>query len=116
MPAIDSILRWIVITLALTLAITGSLVAADVGAQGAEVTRGEGCGYGAELLLHVTTPSGNNLVVCQGNSGDEGMPIHVNPTDPKDCTSFDEVTTNSTIIRRHNGGQTVVCRFNPSGQ
>ncbi len=101
-----------VLTLALTL---GGFIAApiSVGVQGAIVERSVGCGYGAKVL-HVTTPYGNNLVVCQGDVTAPAETVVFHP--PMNCSSFGEVTNTTTIVISRGGRQSVVCRFNPSGQ
>ena len=81
------------------------------GAQGAVINRHTGCGYDAEIL-HVSTPNGNNLVVCQGNVTPPEATIVLDIP----CSSFGEATSNATVVITKSGHEMVVCRFNPSGQ
>jgi hypothetical protein len=93
-------------------------------AEGATVFKGTGCGVldgnGNFVLdteadiLQVTTPSGNNLVSCRGTvtppaSGKTAV-FKIS------CTSFGEATTHAIEVVRPNGGYSIECHFNPSGQ
>jgi len=88
---------------------------AAVAAHGATVNRSQGCGFGADII-QISSPSGNNTVVCQG-TGQPTQHIEViNPADDFLCASFGEYTSSTVIVHRPDGGTTLVCQFNPSGQ
>lgn len=101
-----------VLMLVLALGVVVPSVAADDSSNGAVVVKGTGCGFGADIL-QVTTPSGNNVVVCQG---EVAPPAQTTRYEGIPCYSFGEVTTNTSVVITKSGHETVVCRFNPSGQ